>query len=157
MSSTKIRVKIRAPREQVYSALLDPDLVPQWKVPRDMTCHVHEWSPVEGGIFRVSLTYRDDSVGKTSEHTDTYHGRFTRLIENVEVSDEHEFETSDPSMKGVMTSSIRLDDVDGGTELIATHRNLPTGLSLELNMIGWRESLDRLTMILEKPDKLKPY
>lgn len=151
MSTTKIRTKIRAPREEVYRALLDRDLVAQWKVPSEMTCVVHEWNPVETGKFRVSLTYRDDSVGKTSEHTDTYHGRFTRLIENVEVSDEHEFETSDPSMQGVMTSSIRLDDVDGGAELIATHGNLPPGLSVELNMIGWRESLDRLTMILEKP------
>jgi uncharacterized protein YndB with AHSA1/START domain len=154
MGATKIRTKIRAPRDKVYRALLDPDLVAQWKVPREMTCEIHEWNPVVGGIFRVSLTYLDDSAGKSSAHTDTYHGRFTKLEENVEVRDEIEFETEDPAMQGLMTSVIGLSDLDDGTELIATHRNLPPGLSPELNMIGWRESLFRLKIMLEAPRKL---
>ncbi len=150
MSTSRISWPINASREEVYRALIDPELVKRWKVPSDMTCVIHEWNAAVGGSFRVSLTYRDESaVGKSSEHSDTYHGRFTSLIENVEVCDEIEFETDEPSMHGVMTTQIVLTDDNGRTRLEATHRNLPPGLSVELNTIGWRESLDRLKLIVE--------
>jgi hypothetical protein len=63
---------IRAPRHQVYAALLDPDAVARWRVPDAMTAEVHEWDPRVGGRFRVSLTYDGDEAGKTGGHTDTY-------------------------------------------------------------------------------------
>src|SRR5436305_3923711 len=99
MSSTRIRRRIAAPRAEVYRALLDPNAVAQWKVPEGMTCHVEEWVACEGGPIRVSLTY--DSVGetgKTTAHTDTYHGRFLRLVPNELIVEVDEFETPDPAL-----------------------------------------------------------
>jgi uncharacterized protein YndB with AHSA1/START domain len=48
---------IAAPRERVYDALVDPAAVARWKVPRDMTCEVHEFDASAGGSLRISLTY----------------------------------------------------------------------------------------------------
>lgn len=67
-------------------ALLDARAVSKWKVPTGMTCHVHEFDAREGGSFRISLTYEaPTATGKTTPHTDTYHGRFVKLVPNAQV------------------------------------------------------------------------
>src|ERR1700674_3614980 len=77
VNSTRISRRINAPREAVYRALLDARVVSKWKVPDGMTCHVHEFDAREGGSIRISLTYdAPTGAGKTTAHTDTYHGRF---------------------------------------------------------------------------------
>ena len=46
-----------------------------------MTSHVHVFDAREGGLFRISLTYdQPTATGKTSAHTDTYGGRFVKLV-----------------------------------------------------------------------------
>lgn len=61
-----------------------------------MQCDVREFDPVEGGAIRVSLTYdTPDRAGKTSGRTDTYHGRFVRLVPNELVIEADELETDD--------------------------------------------------------------
>src|SRR4051812_33282038 len=149
MSPTEVRVHIDAPRERVYAALVDPEAVARWKVPQGMTAEVHEFDAREGGALRISLTYdAPDREGKSHGRTDTYHGRFTRLVPGELVVEVDEFETDDPAMQGEMTSTIRLADADGGTELVATHEGLPEGVAPEDNELGWRESLKRLQALL---------
>ncbi len=77
MSSTRIRYHVNATRAEVYRALLDARAIAAWRVPTGMSSHVHVFEPREGGAFRVSLTYdAPTGTGKTTAHTDTYHGRF---------------------------------------------------------------------------------
>lgn len=105
----------------------------------------------EGGVLRVSLTYdAPDQVGKTTEHTDTYHGRFVRLVPNELVVEVDEFETADPALQGEMTSTITLADADGGTDLVAVQDGLPSGVSPADNETGWHEALDRLAALVEE-------
>jgi uncharacterized protein YndB with AHSA1/START domain len=150
VSSTQVRRHIDAPRASVYRALLDAEAVAQWMVPAGMTSHVHAFDPREGGAFRISLTYDEPTgTGKTTAHTDTYHGRFVRLVPNEQVVEVVEFETTDPAMQGEMTITITLGDDDGGTELIAVHDRLPPGLSSADNETGWRMSLAKLAALIE--------
>lgn len=113
-----------APRERVYRALLDPHAVATWKVPSGMTCQVHEFDAREGGLFRVSLTYDQSTAsGKTTAHTDTYHGRFVKLVPNAQV----------------------IEVVESPTSSLCT-----TGyLSPADNEIGWRETLTKLAALVE--------
>jgi uncharacterized protein YndB with AHSA1/START domain len=98
------------------------------------------------------LTYDErDRTGKTHGRTDTYNGRFVRLVPNELVVEVDEFETDDPALRGEMTSTISLSDADGGTELVAVHEGLPAGVSAEDNELGWRESLARLAALVEAP------
>ena len=148
--TTALSRQLRAPRENVYRALLDPGSVATWMVPDGMSAKVHAFDPREGGSFRISLTYDEPTgTGKTSTHTDTYHGRFVELVPNERVVEVLEFETGDPAMQGEMTVILSLTDLDGGTEIRALHENLPAGVSTADNDLGWRMSLDKLAALVE--------
>lgn len=117
-----------------------------------MTSEVHEFEAREGGAVRISLTYdAPDRAGKTSGRTDTYRGRFVRLVPNELVVEADEFESDDPAMRGEMMTTITLSDADGGTELVAVHNRLPEGISPADNELGWREALARLAELVESP------
>jgi uncharacterized protein YndB with AHSA1/START domain len=151
MTTTRLTRHIAAPRSDVYRALLDPVAVVHWKVPHGMTSEVHEWDAREGGRLRVSLTYTGDGVGKTTAHTDTYHGRFAELVPDEKVVEVDEFESDDPELSAPMTITVTLADADdGGTVLVAVHEGLPSSVRPEDNELGWRESLDRLASLVEK-------
>ena len=151
MLSTRVRRHIDAPRATVYRLLLDPAAIAKWKVPDGMAAHVHTFDAREGGAIRVSLTYvAPTGSGKTAELTDTYRGRFVRLVPNEEVVEVDEFETGDPALRGEMVSTITLADAPGGaTDVVAAHENLPPGLSAEDNETGWRMALAKLAALAE--------
>ena len=150
MSSTRISRRVNAPRAIVYRALLDARAVATWMVPSGMTSHVHAFDAREGGSFRISLTYdAPTGTGKTTAHTDTYHGHFVKLVPDEQVVEVVEFETDNPAMRGEMTISITLADADGGTEITAVHDRLPPGLSSADNETGWRLSLAKLAALVE--------
>jgi len=148
-ATTVVRL-IEAPRCVVYRALLDPEAVARWKVPDGMTARVHRFEAREGGSFRVSLTYdAPTEAGKTTAHTDTYHGRFAELVPDERVVELIEFETTDPAMQGEMTVTTSLADIEGGTELTAVHEGLPPGVSTADNETGWRMALAKLAALME--------
>jgi uncharacterized protein YndB with AHSA1/START domain len=151
MSTTRISRHVKAPRERVYRALLDAGAVAAWKVPTGMTSHVHEFDAREGGAFRVSLTYDAPAgTGKTTAHTDTYHGRFVKLVSDKQVVEVVEFETTNPALRGEMTITTTLTDAaDGGTDIHAVHDGLPPGVPPADNEAGWRSSLGKLAALLE--------
>jgi uncharacterized protein YndB with AHSA1/START domain len=151
MSTTRVTRHIRAPRARVYRALLDPAAVRQWMVPTGMTSRVHAFDAREGGTFRISLTYdMSTTAGKSSAQTDSFHGRFARLVPDTEVVQVVEFETDDPAMQGEMTISYTLADVDGGTDLVGVHENLPPGVPPADNELGWSISIDKLAKLVEQ-------
>lgn len=149
-NSTHLTQHVSAPRAAVYHALLDPQAVATWMVPDGMTSQVHEFEAREGGSFRISLTYTAPTgTGKTSDHTDTYHGRFIKLVPNEQVVQVMEFETADESMRGEMTATFTLIEADGGTEVLAVHDNVPPGIAPADNELGWRMSLAKLARLVE--------
>jgi uncharacterized protein YndB with AHSA1/START domain len=150
MRSTRITRRVQAPRQAVYRALLDARAVQTWMVPTGMTSRVHTFDTREGGQFRISLTYDDGSrAGKTGAHTDTYHGRFVKLVPDTQVIETMEFETTDPAMIGEMTVTFTLTDVDSATDVLAIHDNVPSGIALADNETGWSMALDKLVLLVE--------
>jgi len=142
MSTTRIRRHVNAPRAAVYRALIDAHAVTTWMVPDGMSSQVHELDAREGGAFRISLTYdAPNATGKTTAHTDTYHGHFVKLVPNALVVEVMEFETADPLMQGEMTVTYTLSDADGGTDIAAVHEGVPPGVSPADNETGWRMAL----------------
>jgi uncharacterized protein YndB with AHSA1/START domain len=157
-SSTRAYRHVKSPRANIYGALLDAQAVAKWKAPRGMTCEVHTFGAREGGSFRISLTYDNpNGTGKTTAHTDTYHGRFVQLLPNEKVVEVMEFETADPAMRGEMIVTFTLTDADGGTDLLAVHEDVPPGVAPADNEAGWREALDKLATWVEgEAEQVRP-
>jgi len=144
-TATRIQRHLQAPPSHVYRALIDPQAVASWMTPDDMTSEVHEFNAQVGGTFRISLTYHaPTATGKTTAHTDTYHGHFVQLLPNEQVVEVMEFETADPAMQGEMRLTFTLTAVEGGTDLLAVHDHLPPGLSPADNELGWTMAFDKL-------------
>jgi uncharacterized protein YndB with AHSA1/START domain len=91
-SSMRISRHVNAPRANVYRALLDARAVATWMVPIGMTSHVHVFDARESGLLRITLTYDEPTgTGKTTAHTDTYHGHFVKLVPHEQVVEVMEF------------------------------------------------------------------
>src|SRR6266540_935644 len=147
---TRVTRHIRAPRARVYRALLDAQAVEHWMVPDQMTSRIHSFDAREGGTFRISLTYdMPTTAGKANPQTDSFHGRFVKLVPDTEVVQTVEFETNDPAMQGEMTTTYTLVDADSGTDLVGLHENLPPGVSPADNELGWSMSIDKLAKLVE--------
>ncbi|NES27939.1 polyketide cyclase [Micromonospora terminaliae] len=150
MYSTQVSQLIKAPRSAVYRALLDPAAVAKWRVPTGMSGHVHEFDAREGGRLRVSLTYEaPDNTGKSTAHTDSYHGNFVKIVPDQQVVEVIEFETDDPTLRGAMTMITTLTDVDGGTEVVVVHDGIPDAIPAEDNEMGTRMALANLASLVE--------
>jgi uncharacterized protein YndB with AHSA1/START domain len=155
MYSTRMTRHVSAAPAVVYRALLDPEAIAKWRVPDGMSSHVHEFEAREGGAFRVSLTYdapadgAPGSAGKSAAHTDTYHGRFRRLVPDAEVVEEFEFEAADPGFGGVMTMTTTLAAAGDGTDVTIEHQGIPDAVPAADNETGTRMALDNLARLVE--------
>lgn len=151
MRSTTVTRRIRASCAEVYAALLDPAAVERWRVPHGMTSEAHVFDARVGGAFRISLTYNaPEARGKSEGRTDTYHGRFERLLPDHEVVEVMEFETLDPAMCGLMRITTTLRDVDGSVEISVFHEGIPVGIELSDNELGTAMALEALTNLVEQ-------
>lgn len=151
MYSTRTSRHVNASRAVVYRTLLDADAVAKWRVPDGMTARVHEFDGREGGEFRVSLIHDlPTGTGKSDAHTDTYHGRFVRLVPDRQVVEEVEFETDDPELRGTMTMTTTLTDADGGgTDVLIVHEGIPDVVPEQDNETGTRMALANLARLVE--------
>jgi uncharacterized protein YndB with AHSA1/START domain len=150
MSSTRSSRHINAARADVFRALLDASAITTWRVPHGMTSQVHKFAAREGGSFRISLTYdATASAGKSTAHTDTFHGHFVKIVSDQQVVEVVEFETTNPDMTGQMTITTTRVDANGGTDVLVVHEGLPSGVPVEDNETGTRMSLANLAALLE--------
>lgn len=136
----------------VYRAFLDPAALAQWLPPGEMTAIVHAFDAREGGVFSMSLVYPESETvarGKTSENTDTFRGRFARLIPSELVVWAVEFQSADPAFAGEMTVSAIFAPLSGGrTRITMLCENIPSGINPEDNEAGSRSTLEKLAAYL---------
>ncbi|MFE9653647.1 SRPBCC domain-containing protein [Micromonospora sp. NPDC006431] len=150
MYSTRVSQHVKASRPAVYGALVDGDAIARWRVPSGMRGQVHQFEAHEGGAFRVSLTYETTGgTGKSTSRTDTYHGRFLKLVPNEQVVEVFEFETADPAFGGTMTMTTTLTDADGGTDVLVVHEGIPDSIPAADNETGTRMALANLARLVE--------
>jgi uncharacterized protein YndB with AHSA1/START domain len=151
MASTAVSRVIEAPPAAVYQAYLDQDAMVAWLPPGSMTGVVHSFDPREGGAISMSLVYPegDNSFrGKTSKRTDTFHGRFVKLVPNELIECAVEFESADSSFAGEMIVSTTLEPADRGTKVTFFCENIPQGIKPEGNEAGCRSTLEKLAAFL---------
>lgn len=144
--TTTVSRSVSAPADVIYRAYLDPKAVATWLPPGGMHGIVHEFDAREGGAFSMSLVYPEDtsSRGKSSDDTDTFKGRFAKLVPDREIVWATMFDSDDPSFAGEMTVQTLLRPTKTGTDVTITCQNIPPGIRLEDNETGCRETLEKL-------------
>jgi len=101
----------------------------------------------------MSLTYlhpEEAPPGKTADNTDTFEGQFIRLIPFEHIVWRVAFESDQPEFAGVMTITWSLVEKDGATEVSVLFEDIPTGIRLEDNEEGSRQSLAKLAAFVER-------
>jgi uncharacterized protein YndB with AHSA1/START domain len=150
VDSTRATRWVRGTPAEVYRALLDPFAVAAWRVPNGMTATIHRFDAREGGRFRISLHPGGvGEAGETVERTETFRGRFTRLVPGELVVEAIEFESKDPGMAGVLTITTELREADGGCEVTMIYDNIPPGADQVADEIGIQMALVRLAAWVE--------
>jgi uncharacterized protein YndB with AHSA1/START domain len=151
-ASSRISRVIKAPRETVYRACLDPDALVAWRAPDNMIGRMFAFDARVGGRYRMSLTYRNADhrlAGKTSEDTDAFECRFLDLVPNEKIAEVVSFESVDPRFAGEMTITTTLADAHGGTRITILFEGIPAGVSPGDNRAGTEQSLRKLAALLE--------
>jgi uncharacterized protein YndB with AHSA1/START domain len=134
---------IKARREELYEAFIDPAALVAWLPPAEMTGVVHEFDARVGGGYRMSLFYPPNERsfrGKTADREDMVNVRFVELRPPRRIVEAVNFAT---------TVVVTFDDVPGGTEVTILCQNLPPGLRAEDNEAGSRLSLEQLARRFE--------
>jgi uncharacterized protein YndB with AHSA1/START domain len=133
-----------APRDLVYKTYLDPNLVPKWWGPRNLTTIVDKCDLRKGGLWRI---VQRDPQGNEFAFSGVYH----EIREPERIIDTFEYE----GMPGhVMLETISFEDVGGKT--LVTERSVFQSVEDRDGMVetgmreGVMESMDRFAALLER-------
>ncbi|HEX4836173.1 MAG TPA: SRPBCC family protein [bacterium] len=149
---TRTSKVIKASREALYRAFIDPAALAVWLPPAEMTGEVYSFDARVGGGYRMSLFYPSSEKvfrGKTSEREDNFTARFVELVPPTRIVQAITFNSADPAFSGEMTLVATFEVADGGTEVTIECKHIPPGIRLEDNEAGCRSSLEKLARYTE--------
>lgn len=132
---------LRARPERVYRAFTDPDAMVKWMPPHGFTGKVHHMDVREGGSYRMSFT----NFNTGSSHA--FGGSYVAVVANERLEYTDRFD--DPNMPGEIRVTVSFTPVACGTELKVTQAGLPDAIPVEFCYLGWQESLELLTKLVE--------
>jgi uncharacterized protein YndB with AHSA1/START domain len=147
-NTVKFHRVLKAKRERVYRAFIDPDAMAKWLPPHGFTGKVHSIDAKEGGSYKMSFT--NFSTGKSH----SFGGKFVELKLNERIRYTDQFD--DPNLPGQMLTTVELREVFCGTELKVTQEGIPAAIPPEACYLGWQESLTLLAQLVEPeiPDQM---
>ena len=123
---------LKASPEKVFKAFTDATAIASWLPPYGFLCTVQQMNAVAGGTFRMTFinfsTYLEVRPNEFLKYTDKF---------------------DDPNLPGEMVTSISMRKTMVGTEIKITQEGIPDAIPVEMCYLGWQESLDKLTKLVE--------
>jgi len=143
MSAGTIRLHrvLRCPPERIYRAFLDAAAVAKWLPPYGFTCKVEHLDARVGGTHQMSFT------NFTTGDAHSFGGQYLELVAGQRIRYTDSFD--DPHLSGEMQTTVTLQPVSCGTELMVVQEGLPAAIPLEMCYLGWQESLAQLARLVE--------
>jgi len=132
---------LRAAREKIYKAFLDPDAMAKWLPPNGFTCKVHHMDAKVGGNYKMSFT--NFTTGKSH----SFGGTYVELTPHERIRYTDKFD--DPNLPGEIQTTITLKKVSCGTELNIVQEGVPAVIPEQACYLGWQESLTLLSKLVE--------
>ncbi|MGD9961694.1 SRPBCC family protein [Nocardioides sp.] len=93
-----------APRERVFRAYTDPELVARWLGPRDTTMRIDEWESVTGGHYRYAAERNGEVIA-------SFYGSFHEVRPHERLVQTFTF---DGYPDGVSLETMTFEELDGG-------------------------------------------
>jgi len=143
MSTNKVSLHrvIKASPEKVYKAFTEALAIASWLPPYGFLCTVHHMDVKEGGSFKMSFH------NFTTGNGHSFGGEYLEVKPNAFLKYTDKFD--DPNLPGVMTTSIWLEKTMAGTDLKVLQEGIPEMIPAEMCYLGWQESLEKLTKLVE--------
>jgi uncharacterized protein YndB with AHSA1/START domain len=132
---------LRSKPERVYRAFTDAAAFTKWLPPHGFTCKVHELDAKVGGSYRMSF------INFSTGNGHSFGGKYLELVPNQRVRYNARFD--DPNLPGEMITTITLTPVSVGVEVNIVQEGLPEAIPVEACYLGWQESLELLTRLVE--------
>ena len=132
---------LKAPPEKVYRAFTDGNALASWLPPYGFLCTVHELTVKIGGTYKMSFQ------NFTTGHSHSFGGKYIEIKPNEALKYTDQFD--DPNLPGEMITSVWFQRVSVGTELKITQQGIPSVIPVEMCYLGWQESLEKLTKLVE--------
>ncbi len=135
-----------APRERVFAAFTEPELLKQW------------WGPAGFSLPSVSVELHTGGryrFGMQPPHGDVMYlvGTFREITRPDRLVYTWAWEHQ-PEMETVVT--IDFHEAEGDTEVVVSQERFPSVEELQQHVFGWEGGLDRLQDILRRTEHGKP-
>jgi uncharacterized protein YndB with AHSA1/START domain len=140
-NTIKLHRVFKTTPEKVYKAFLDPAAMCKWLPPNGFTGTVEHVDARVGGTYKMSFT----NFGSGSGHS--FGGVYLELVPNEKIVHTDKFD--DPNLPGEMKTTITFEKVMVGTEIDITQEGVPAVIPAEACHLGWQESLNLLTLLVE--------
>jgi uncharacterized protein YndB with AHSA1/START domain len=145
-----------APRELVWKAWTEPELVRRWWGPKGFTAPAAEIDFRVGGKVLFAMQSPEFNDGRPIWSTGVY--REIVPLERIVITDSFADENGNvvpATHYGMpddfpleMLVTVTFEDLDGRTKMTLRHEGLPAGEMLEGAGTGWNESFDKLAASL---------
>lgn len=140
-NSVSLHKVLKASPEKVFRAFTEANAMAAWLPPYGFLCTVHELDVKVGGKYRMS--FHNFSTGNGH----SFGGEYLEVKTNEFIKNTDRFD--DPNLPGEMITSVWLKKVSVGTEIKILQENIPPAIPLEMCYLGWQDSLDKLTKLVE--------
>ena len=132
---------LKASPEKIYRAFTEATAMASWLPPYGFLWTVHEMNAKTGGFFKMS--FQNFSTGNSH----SFGGTYLELKPNEFLKYTDTFD--DPNLPGDMITSVWLRKNIAGTEIKITQEGIPAAIPVEMCYLGWQESLEKLTKLVE--------
>ena len=145
MSGNTVRLHrvLRAPPERVYRAFVEPAALAKWLPPHGYFATVHHFEARVGGTYRMSFTHLE------SGQSHAFGGEYQELEPGRRIRHTDRFD--DPGLPGQMIVTVTLASVSNGTDVTIVQEGIPEPIPIEDCYVGWQQSLQLLTQLVEGP------
>lgn len=140
-NSVSLHRVIKAAPEKIFRAFSDPHAYATWMPPYGFLCSVHQMD------FRVGGTYKMSFTNFTTGNGHSFGGTYLEIKKNELIKLTDKFD--DENLPGEMITTIQFNKVICGTEIKIVQEGIPAVIPTEMCYLGWQESLDKLTKLVE--------
>jgi len=140
-NSVSLHRILKASPKKVFRAFTQASAIASWLPPYGFLCTVDHIKAEKGGTFRMS--FENFSTG----HSHSFGGTYVEVKQDEFLKYTDKFD--DPNLPGEMVTTVSLRQTVTGTEIKIQQDGIPSVIPAEMCYLGWQESLDKLTKLVE--------